>query len=336
MQCTVISILLYFYMKLVVFSSCINEEKTIGKVLDLVPKRIKGIDKIEKLVIDDGSTDNTAKIAREKGAKVFSNGSQKHLAYSFQKAVSRALDIGADLAVNIDGDLQFNPKEISKLVEPIIKQEADFVAGDRFTDMNSSKRRKPKDMPASKYYGNILGTYIISKLSGRKFKDVTCGFRAYSREALLNLNINSKYTYTQESFQVLASKKINIKQVPVSVKYYPGRKSRVVLGVFKFITGSALNILRAFRDFAPLSFFGILSLISFSIGLGLSIFLFVHLVRTRSFTPYKFIGFGAIYFISLSLVTFLFGLLADMFDRFLNNQEKVLYQLKKLSYKNNK
>jgi len=320
-------------MKLVVFSICLNEEKTIGEVLDRIPKRIKGIKKFEKLVVDDGSSDKTVEIASKHGATVISNGAQKRLAYSFQRAVAASLEMNADIVANIDGDLQFNPEEISKLVAPIIKGEADFVAGDRFTDKNTGKRRKPKNMPASKYYGNIFGTYIISKLVGKRFKDVTCGFRAYSREALLNLNINSKYTYTQESFQVLASKKINIKQIPVSVKYFPGRKSRVVQSVFKFITGSALNILRAFRDFAPLSFFGLLAFISFILGVGMTIFIGIHLIRTGSFTPYKFVGFGALYFISLSFIIFLFALLADMFDRFLNNQEKILCYLKKIKYR---
>ncbi len=320
-------------MKLVVFSICLNEEKTIGKVLDRIPQKIKGVDEIEKLVVDDGSTDKTVEVAKKHGSKVISNGSQKRLAYSFQKAVSTALDMRADIAVNIDGDLQFNPKEISKLVEPIVSGEADFVAGDRFIDIKTGKKRRPENMPVSKYYGNILGTSIISKLAGKKFRDVTCGFRAHNREALLNININSKYTYTQESFQVLAAKKLNIKQVPVSVKYFSGRKSRVVQSLMKFVSGSALNILRAFRDFAPLSFFGMLAFVSFILGLGMTIFIGIHLIRTGSFTPYKFVGFGAIYFISLSLVTFLFGLLADMFDRFLNNQEKILYNLKKINYR---
>ncbi len=99
-------------MKLIVFSICLNEEKTIGELLDRIPKKIEGIDEIVKVVIDDGSKDKTVQIAKEKGALVYSNQRQKRLAYSFQFAIDKALELGADIAVNIDGDLQFMPEEI--------------------------------------------------------------------------------------------------------------------------------------------------------------------------------------------------------------------------------
>ena len=108
-------------MKLIVFSICLNEEKTIGELLDRIPQKIEGIDEIVKVVIDDGSSDRTAKIAKEKGALVYSNQKQKRLAYSFQFAIDKALELGGDIAVNIDGDLQFMPEEIPLLVKPITR-----------------------------------------------------------------------------------------------------------------------------------------------------------------------------------------------------------------------
>jgi glycosyltransferase involved in cell wall biosynthesis len=323
-------------MKLVVCSICLNEEAKIAEVMKRVPEEIEGIDEIEKIVLSDGSTDNTVEEAQKGGAKVYENKSQKRLAYSFQKAVKIALARGADVMVNIDGDLQFMPEEIPKLVEPIVEAEADFVASDRFTDPETGKVRRPPNMSVGKYLGNLLGAKIVGWLSGQQFKDVTCGFRAYNKKALLSLNINSKYTYTQESFQVLASKKIEIASVPVKIKYYPGRKSRVVTSFFKFLFGSAINILRAFRDYAPLSFFFALGTPFFMLGLGGGIFILIHWLNKGAFSPYKFVGFSALYFSTLAIVIWLVGMMADMLDRVINNQEKLLKEVKEIKYGSDK
>lgn len=314
-------------MKLVIFSICLNEEKTIGELLDRIPKHIEGIDDIEKLVIDDGSTDKTVDIAKQHGAKVFSNTKQKKLAFSFQLAINKALELGADISVNIDGDLQFLPEEIPMLIQPILEGKADFVAGNRFANGN-----KPANMSKGKYYGNQMGAFVISKLTQNKYQDVTCGFRAYNEEAMLKMNINGKYTYTQEAFQLMASKNLDIVQIPITIKYYEGRQSRVVKSIMNFITVSAFSILRAFRDFAPLKFFGLLGSIPFAAGLICLIFLLIHWLTTGDFSPYKFVGFTGIYLISLSLVVLLFAILSDMLGRMLNNQEKILYYTKKNYY----
>jgi len=321
-------------MKLVVFTSALNEEETIGKMLDQIPKRIDGITEIEKLVIDDGSTDNTAKVASEHGATVLSNGTQKRLSFSFQRAVDKALRMGADIAVNIDADLQFNPKQIPDMIAPILNDGYDFVAADRFTDRESGNKRRPKNMPVGKYYSNQLGSWIVGKLSGYKFRDVTCGFRAYNRESLLRTNLNTRYTYTQESFQVLAMNRMNITSVPVDVKYFPGRKSRVVQSFFGFLFGSGLNIIRAFRDFAPLSFFGGIGSILLFFGIILNIFTVGHYLMNGTFSPYIFIAFTGVYLDTLGIITWIVGLMADMLDRIRNNQEKILYFQKQEIYKN--
>lgn len=318
-------------MKLVVFSICLNEEKTIGELLDRIPKKIEGIDEIVKVVVDDGSTDDTAKIAGEKGAKVFSNFQQKRLAYSFQLAVDKVLDMGADIAVNIDGDLQFMPEEIPMLVKPILDGKADFVAANRFNDSE-----RPEHMPVGKYIGNKIGAYIVSKLSNMKFSDVTCGFRAYNRDALLSMNINNKFTYTQEAFQILASKNFNIVQVPVTIKYFKGRKSRVVSSVFTYVFTSGFNIVRVFKDFAPMKFFGILGAIPAFVGFICLAFVSAHWLNTGFFTPYKFVGFTGLYLFSLGVVILLFGALSDMLGRILNNQEKILYYTKRNLYSKKK
>src|SRR5690606_5806845 len=133
---------------------------TIGQVLDGVPKNIQGIKTIEKWVIDDGSSDGTADVAKEHGAQVISDGADKKLAFRFREALDLALHRKADIMVNIDGDLQFDPAEIPVLVRPIVDDIADFVAADRFTDKNSGKRRRPEGMPTGKYLGNKMGARI--------------------------------------------------------------------------------------------------------------------------------------------------------------------------------
>jgi glycosyltransferase involved in cell wall biosynthesis len=322
-----------YKMKLVVISICKDESATIGELLDNIPKKIIGINTIEKLVISDGSTDDTAKIARKHGATVIEGHSQKRLAFRFQQAVEIALSNGADIAVNIDGDLQFNPADIPSMVEPIVSGEYDFAAADRFTDPKTGKSRKPENMPSGKYMANKLGSAIVSHLSGQQFKDVTCGFRAYSRKALVSINLNSEYTYTQETFQLLASKKLDIATVPVPVKYYPGRKSRVVVNFWKFLVDSGFTIIRNFRDFKPLRFFSILSVFSGSLGLVALLFLLQHWLLTDKLTPYKSVGFIGLYLVTVALFLFIIGLLADMLTRVSRNQEKIIETLKEIKYR---
>lgn len=319
-------------MKLIVFSVCKDEAETIGEVLDRIPDKVAGINELEKLVISDGSQDDTAKIAMAHGAAVIEGRYQKRLAHRFQQALDFVLSKNADIAVNIDGDLQFDPKDIPRLIKPIIDGEADFVAADRFTDPESGKRRRPENMPANKYWANRAGAWVIGKLSEYQFRDVTCGFRAYNRDAMLALNLNGKYTYTQESFQILAKKRKDIVSVPVEVKYYPGRKSRVVTSFTQFLFGSGLNILRAFRDFAPLRFFFYMGLIPFTTGFIFTGAVFWHWTQTGRTSPLQFMGFTGLYLLSLGIIIWIVGVLADMQDRNLNNQEKIIEDLKRKQY----
>ncbi len=315
-------------MHLVVFSICYNEQDTIAEVLDRIPTTIPGAATISKVVISDGSTDSTATVARQHGAVVIEGRSQRRLAFRFQQAVDHALGMGADIAVSIDGDMQFDPADIPLLVEPVMRGEADFVAGDRFTDAATGSHRRPLNMPRGNYWGNRLGARVVGTLAGTSFGDVTCGFRAYNREALLTLNINTKHTYTQESFQLLAQAGLEIATVPVRVRYYTDRQSRVVTTFWGFLATSAVNILRAYRDFAPLRFFFALGLLPFLGGLISAGFVGLRWAATGRTSPYTSLGIIGVYFFSLGLLLFVIGLLADMQVRATRNQEKILKLLK--------
>ena len=320
-------------MKLAVVSICKDEEKTIHELITRVPRVIEGVTKIDTIVINDGSTDNTAMIARKAGALVYGGNYSKGLAFRFREAVDIVLRGGYDIMVNIDGDLQFMPEDIPKFVAPIVEDKADFVAADRFTDPKTNARIHPENMPAIKYHGNKVGAWIVGKLSGEKFRDVTCGFRSYNRDALYALNINGTKTYTQESFQLLAARKMRILSLPVEVTYYKGRKSRVVTSIPKYIIESVVNIARAFRDFAPLRFFSYIGMVPFLIGLLLLLFLGVHWLTTATLTPYKSVGFAGLYLTSLGIFFFSLGLLADAQVRVLNNQEKIYEEIRRLSHR---
>lgn len=316
-------------MKLLIVSICKNEAATIEDLLVRMPKKIKGVSSISFLVVDDGSTDKTAQLARKSGAKTLSDGVSKGLAFRFREVVNYALENDYDAMVNIDGDLQFSPEDIPNIVEPVVSNRADFVAADRFTDPDTGEMRKPLNMPAVKYYGNKLGAKVVSRLSDTVFRDVTCGFRAYNKNALIALNINGKHTYTQESFQVLAAKMMRIVTIPTEVKYFKDRKSRVVTSVPRFIIKSAVNILRSYRDFAPLRFFFALGVLPFVVGISCLVFILVHWIATGDFSPYKFVGFAGLYLISVGMFFWALALLADMLVRVLNNQEKIYEELRR-------
>lgn len=318
-------------MKLAVVSICKNEAETIQELIRRVPKKIKGVKSIEIIIVNDGSTDNTAELAEKAGATVYGDNQSKGLASRFREIVNIVLERDFDIMVNIDGDLQFNPEDIPKFVTPIIANQFDFVAADRFTDPKTGEKRRPLNMPVVKYYGNLVGTWVVGKLSNVKFRDVTCGFRAYNQKALYAVNINGTHTYTQESFQILAAKKMRIKSLPVEVKYFKDRKSRIITSVPKYMALSIVNILRSFRDFAPLRFFVSIGMIPFLLGIVCLVFLGIYWLRADSFTPFKFIGFTGLYLISLGIFLWSLGLLADMQVRILNNQEKIYEELRRLS-----
>ena len=318
-------------MRLIILIPAYNEEETIASVLNAIPEVFPGMDDVRTLVVDDGSTDKTAAIAREAGAVVVSHGHNRGVGRAFTTGLSKALELGADIMVNIDADGQFSPDEIPLLINPILKGEADFVVGDRFSARNV-KIQKPEHMSGIKFWGNKGMSWFISTLTGYKFQDVSCGFRAYSREAMLQLNLAGQFTYTQETFIDLADKGLTIKNVPVSVTYFPGRDSRVAGSLLNYAIKSGKIIFRAYRDYKPLRFFGWMGLANFILGSVLGLIMLLIYIRIGKFTPYKFIGFGGIYFVSLGILFWVVGLLADMFVKVRKTQEKILYFEKKRRY----
>lgn len=313
-------------MKLTIYMPALNEEEGISEVIKSLPKEIEGIEEVKVLVVDDGSTDDTAKIAKESGADVASHGSNKGVGSAFQSAVQYALENGVDILVSIDADRQFNSDQIPHIIQPILNKEADMVTGNRF------EKGIPENMPKSKYWGNEQMSNLISLISGQKFRDVSCGFRAYNREALLRLNLFGAFTYTQESILDMVFKGLRVVEFPVDVIYFKERKSRVAGSIVKYAFRTSNIILSTLRDYKPMVFFGGMGGISLVIGLIFETFMFINYLITGAFTPYKSFGFIGLGFLIVGLLLVIVGLLANMFNRVRENQEKILYELKKERY----
>ena len=314
-------------MKLIILIPAYNEEKTIGKVIQEIPQDIEGIDEIKILVVNDGSTDNTAKVAEKAGAIVISHNKNKGLGVAFSTGIKECLKQKADIVVNIDADNQFDPKDIPKLVKPILEKKAEMVSGSRFEDKNSINQ-----IPFIKKWGNKVFTLLLNILTKQHFTDTQCGFRAYSKEALLRLNLFGKFTYTQEVFLDLVNKGLKIQQVPIKVRYFKNRKAKISSSLIKYFLQTIIIILRTFRDYKPLVFFGISGIIIFGIGILFWFYSFVYWIVHSKTTPirmYFFVGTGLVTFGFLLIVL---ALIADMLKRIRQNQEEILYKLKKKEY----
>lgn len=303
----------------------LNEAESIGSVIDGIPANIDGFDQITVLVVDDGSSDETASIARDRGATVISHPVNRGLASAFRTALFHALEIQADVMIGMDADGQFDTNDLPNLIKPILSGDADFVTGDRFFDGSMH----PEGMPPSKYWGNQLMSLLVSRITGLHFSDVSCGFRAYSREAILQLNIHGSFTYTQESFLDLAAKGIRITEVPVRVRYDPSRKSRVARNLFRYGGRTLLTILRTVRDHAPLKVIGYPGAVLALIGVASGMFVFVHYMAHGQFSPYIFVAFTSAYTFTLGIGALLIAFVADILRSIRRNQELILYLSKR-------
>lgn len=312
--------------KLLVALPCLNEAATIAKVIRQIPTSIFNITMIDVLVIDDGSSDTTSAEATSAGASVIRFPCNRGVGAAFQAALEFAVQGEYDLMVNIDGDGQFNPDDIPKLVAPIINDGVDMVTASRFIDKDFIPH-----MPTVKRVGNHMIAWLISVLVGKRFADVSCGFRCYSRTALLKLNLQGKFTYTQETFLDFAVKNIEIREVPVQVQYFPDRKSRVANSIVKYAFNAGKIILRGFRDYFPLRFFWSIAAFFAVPATALAVLFLAHYVRTGYFSGFLFAAFTSAFLYFLASVFFVLGIVADMLDRIRSNQERLLYLVKRNS-----
>ncbi|MDD5163923.1 MAG: glycosyltransferase family 2 protein [Candidatus ainarchaeum sp.] len=305
-----------------------NEEKTIARVIKEIPKKILGIGEIKIIVVNDGSSDRTIEEAKKAGAGlVVSHESNKGLGVAFRTGIENALKAGADIIVNIDADMQFNPKDIPKIIRPILDGKADFVTCTRFKDKTISP-----EMPFIKKFGNNVFTKLISILAKQKFTDTQCGFRAYSRETALHLNLFGKHTYTQEALLDAIEKGMRIVEVPCVVKGQREGKSRVVENWFAYSTKALLIIIRTVRDHRPLEFFGGMGFALFAAGTISALWLWARLLAEHIIDPFMWVAYADVILIVLGFLLAVLAMIADMNSRQRKLTEEILYRIKKQEF----
>lgn len=308
-------------MKLVVMIPAYNEEDTIANVINEIPKGIESIDELSVLVIDDGSIDNTAEIARKVGAKVVSNEKNIGLAKTFKRGLDEGLNEGADIIVNIDGDGQYSGKEIQNLIKPIIEGWADIVLGSRF-------KGRIEYMPPQKKIGNIIATKITGFISGFPVSDAQTGFRAFTREAALRLNVMSDYTYVQETIIQAVNKGLRITEVPCSFRIRTG-KSRLIPNIFSYANKAGATILMTYRDYKPLKTFLLIGGSIFFVGLLVGLRVLIHFLKTGLVSPYIPSAILTAVLLIMGFQVIILGLVADMIGNNRRILEEILYRLKK-------
>ncbi len=312
-------------MHLVILIPCLNEEKTIASVIDSIPKEIKRIKKISILIVDDGSTDRTKIIAEKCGAKVISHKRNLGVGGAFHTGIDECINIGANIVVNMDGDGQFNPLDIPALIDPILDEKVDCTTASRFM-----KKEYIPQMPFIKKWGNFQMARLVSFLVDKKFFDVSCGFRAYSGDTVLKLNLFGKFTYTQETFIDLIFKDCKILEIPLKIRgEREFGKSRVASSVINYAINTSKIIVRSFRDYKPLKFFLTIALLLSIPGLLLGSFFFYHYAITGQFTGHLWAGFLSAFLIIFSFLFLVTSLITDMFVRIRQNQEYLIYMQKK-------
>ncbi len=231
-------------MKVVVQIPCLNEEATLGLVLKTIPKKIAGVDSVEILIIDDGSTDKTIEVAKKHGVKHFVRHKKNMgLARSFRDGVDYALAIGADIVVNTDGDNQYPQELIGELVKPILDGKAEIVIGDRQTQTIEHFS------PVKKFFQRV-GSSVVNKAAGTNLPDAASGFRAYSKEALLRINIVTQFSYCMETIIQAGNKRIPIESIRVTTNAKT-RESRLFKNMWQHMYKSGSAIVRSYIMYRP-------------------------------------------------------------------------------------
>lgn len=314
-------------MKLIIQIPCYNEAETLEIALNDLPKHIDGIDQIEYLIINDGSKDNTVEVAKRWGVNYVVNFKRnKGLAKGFMAGLDACLRNGADIIVNTDADNQYCGADIETIVRPILDGKADIVIGERPID-------KTEHFSPLKKKLQHFGSWVVRKASKTNIPDAPSGFRAYSREAALRMNVINEYTYTLETIVQAGRNKMAIMSVPIHTNGEL-RPSRLFSNMFGYIKKSMLTIVRAFMMYRPLQFFTALGGIIFLVGAGIGIrFLYFALIGSGSGHVQSLIL--ASMMIILGVMTIIVGLQADIISANRKILEDIQYHVRTIDYKTN-
>ena len=309
-------------MKLIIQIPCLNEEESLPKTLEALPKHIEGVDIIETLIINDGSTDKTIEVAKQHGVNhIISFTKRKGLARAFGTGLDAALKADADIIVNTDADGQYKGEDIPRLIQPILEGQADIVVGNRDIEnvrqFSWIKKRLQR-----------IGSAVVRHLANSTVVDATTGFRAYNREAALKLNIISDYTYTLESIIQAENKDLAIANITISTNEVK-RKSRLFKSVPEYIKRSIVTIIRIYSMFNPFRLFTTIGMAMATIGILIGCrFIFYYLMGSGGGKIQSLILAAALLIIGFQIL--IVGLLADLISANRRLIEDTLLRIKKI------
>ena len=313
-------------MKLIIQIPCFNEEATLPATLRRLPRQIPGIDKIEVLVVNDGSTDQTVQRAREVGVEHFVEfGKNQGLGTAFKAGLDACLKLGADIIVNTDADNQYFGEDIASLVRPILQGEADLVVGAR--DIDSIEHFSVFKKKLQKF-----GSWIVRKASRCAIQDATSGFRAFNREAALRTIVYSKFSYTLETLIHAGSGSLTITQVPVRVNEKL-RESRLAGSTWQYLKKSLVTLLRVYSMYNPLKVFLFMGGLAFLLGLALGTrYLYFYLSAGASGHLQSLILAAVLMIVGFQIMVI--GLVTDLIATNRRLNEEMLYLLRKIELQN--
>lgn len=311
-------------MKLIIQIPCFNERLTLAESLAALPRQLAGVDEIEYLIIDDGSTDQTARLARELGVQhIIRFPQNRGLAKGFMAGLDAALRLGADIIVNTDADNQYCAEDIPQLIAPILRGQADIVIGDRQVDQVAEFSTIKKKLQK-------IGSWVVRLASNTLVPDTTSGFRAISREAALRMFVTGEFTYTLETIIQAGQARLAVTSVPIRTNPKT-RASRLFKSIPQYLRRSMATILRIYTMYRPLKTFMMLSSLLFGGGIAIGLrFLYFHLTESKTGHVQSLI-LAAILLISAFMV-FLVGLLADLVSANRKLLEDALIRLRRLEY----
>lgn len=310
-------------MYLIIQIPCFNEETTLPLVFKDIPKAIKGIDKIEFQVIDDGSSDKTVEVANSLGVHhIISNPNNLGLGNSFRIGMENALRLGADILVNTDGDNQYPSSYIPDLVHPIVAGKADMVIGNRQTS-------RIKHFSPLKKFLQWLGTFLTRSLAGEaNLKDAVSGFRAYSRRSMIEINVTSSFSYVLDTTLQAARKKLRLVSIDITTNA-PTRPSRLFKNIFQHVRKSGMDLVRVYSMYQPLKVFFWMGVLFLTIGIiPLGRFIFDFFFGAGGDGKIQSLIFGAI-FIIISTNFFALGIIGDLQSKNRTLIEYIIREMKK-------
>lgn len=294
-------------MKLIIQIPCLNEEQTLPATLAELPRDIAGIDKVEVLVIDDGSTDRTVDVARSLGVDhIYRHKGNEGLGRAFRAGLDYALKEGADIIVNTDGDGQYCGADIPKLIAPVLAGKADIVIGDRQTASHPEFGFLKKCLQR-------LGSHVVRSLSGTCVPDAVSGFRAISRQAAVRLNVLSKFSYTVEMLIQAGNKQMSVASVPIRTNPKT-RESRLFRNIPQFVTRQLVGMLRMYAMYRPMRFFFYLgAMLSLAGTVPVLRFLFLYFSHDGAGNIQSLILGGVL--LTMGFMVFVTGLLSDLISQ---------------------